>query len=370
MQHDPGLIVKDFIVEAAEQNEIFGCFFHHDFSKHPIGHDDIFLINNINVKSKWIDGSQQNSAVIDAYDSIVENEVEIVVSIGGLAEADFVRAAIETSGKELIWAHILTISNHMHDSRFAETMLSIDHILTYSESQKENIILLCGVNERNISVIDRYFKRVTTSNVSKIDIICGGWNTEVFNFKSIFEAVSGLDVSFRCLTNYYEYGDFDLDIMSSMYFQGSQIYPLEFASLFDKPIESEWDNYIENARIYVDMSMSQGGCSTLLRALHSGAVCVIIDTPRHRELYHKYRNVILVKACTFFSSSGLKLYIPDSSDLNLIISDILQDRIIKHSNLVICNECKEKSEKEFIDLLNSISHKVHSGRHIDIESIT
>jgi hypothetical protein len=116
--------------------------------------------------------------------------------------------------------------------------------------------------------------------------------------------------------------------------------------------------------------MTQNGCSTLKRAWKSGAQCVVIDTPRHREIASQMPGIILVKSSVFFSLSGIKLYVPDHLLLNLILSDILQDKHIKSYKSPISNESKEKEQKEFNNLLNKLIRIASSGRFLDLESIT
>ena len=370
MQHDPGKIVYDFIVAASLENELLGCFYHHDFTKHPIDVKHSFAVNDKTIPSLWIDPSKENGAVIDVYDMIVEHNPEAIVSFGSFHEIDFVRASIETSGKNIIWYHVMTTSAHIHDRRFAESITSIDHIWSYSESQISNLINLCEVDTDKISLINHSCSYKNLSNASNLDVVFGGWNTEAYNMKSIFEALSGIDCSVKCLTNYYEYGDFDLESLSNQYLEGKNIYPLEFGSLFEKPRHEEWDSFIENSKVFIDMSMSQNRCSTLKRAYLSGAKCVIIDTPRHREIAKEFPGIILVKSNTFFSASGMKLYIPDHLELHLILASILQDKPKKVSKTLLYDQIILKEEKEFNNLLNKLIRIASSGRFLDLESIT
>lgn len=370
MKHDPGLIVSDFIKEALSLHEIFGCFFHHDFSKHPIGQEDCLLINDSNIKSKWIDSSKANSAVIDTYDSLMENDIEVIVSFGSIAESEFIRAAKETSGKNIQWVHVITIANHVHDSRFSETLCSIDLILTYSESQKNNLISVCKVGENSIFLIERKFETPILLPAHSTEILCGGWNTESFNLKSVFEAASGLGHSFKCLTNYYEYGDFDLESMESVFFKDQNIYPVAFSSLFEKPEAQEWDSHIDNCKVFVDMSMSQGGCPTLMRAHSAGAKCIIVDTPRHRELARCLGGIELVRSSVFFSTSGIKLYIPDHLCLHMAIIEVFSNTFAleKKSTIIIKN--KKIIEKEFYVIFNNIITIGFAEKFLGLESLT
>ena len=371
MHHDPGLIVRDILEQASVDHALYGCFFHHDFSKHPVDHVQNYVHGEVSVPSKWIDNSQANAAVIDTYDCIMDNEIEAVISVGSTMESEFIRAAIETSGKSLPWFHVMSISNHMHDDRYSETLNAISHIWTYSESQKENIQSKCGVLEDNISVLSRRSELLSQSNSEKkCDLVFGGWNTESYNLRSIFEAASLTTSSVKCLTNYFEHGDFDLNKMGNYFFPKINLFPSDFASLFEKPSFSQWDDFIENSYVFVDMSMTQNGCSTLKRAWKSGAQCVVIDTPRHREMASQMPGIILVKSSVFFSLSGIKLYVPDHLLLNLILSDILQDKHTKVCKPSISNESKEKEQKEFSNLLNKLIRIASLGRFLDLESIT
>jgi hypothetical protein len=325
----------------------------------------------ISIPSKWIDNSQANAAVIDAYDCIMDNEVEAVISVGSVMESEFIRAAVETSGKSLPWFHVLSIANHVHDDRYSETLNAMSHIWTYSESQKENIQLKCGVSECNISVLSRRSEILSQPNSEKkCDIVFGGWNTESYNLRAIFEAASSTTSSVKCLTNYFEHGDFDLDKIGGHFFPNINLFPSDFASLFEKPSFPQWDDFIENSYVFVDMSMTQNGCSTLKRAWKSGAQCVIIDTPRHREIAREMSGIILVKSSVFFSLSGMKLYIPDHLSLHLILADILQDKHKKCCKPSISNKSEEKEQKEFNNLLNKLIRIASSGRFLDLESIT
>lgn len=370
MKHDPGKIVSDFLSCASRLHEVNGCFYHHDFNKKPIDFRQQYVAEGFRVNSVWIDPSKDNGAVIDAYDIIMDFSPEAVVSFGGFFEADFIRAAIETSGKNILWHHVMTMANHVHDARFSETFNTIGTVWSYSESQIENIVRMFGLDSSRVNLIKRNCVIPLKSTVGNVDVVCGGWNTESYNLKSVFEALSGFDVSVKCLTNYYEYGDFDLDIASRQYFSSNNIFPLEFGSLFELPEYSNWDYFIENCKIFIDMSMTQNGCSTLKRAILSKAACIIIDTPRHREIAREHENVILIKSSVFFSNAGLKLYIPDHVDLHLKIHDSLScvNNFIKKS--ITHKEILVKEEEEFNNLLNNLLSTGSSGRFMGLESIT
>ena len=145
MKHDPGLMVNDFIKLASKDRQVFGCFYHHDFSKLPLENTNEFHYGSGSIDAKWIDNSQENAAVIAAYDAIMEWEIDCIVSFGSYIEADFIRAAKETSGREIAWHHVLTMANHVHDVRYAETFNNIDFIYSFSESQLDNIVSTFGV---------------------------------------------------------------------------------------------------------------------------------------------------------------------------------------------------------------------------------
>lgn len=370
MKHDPGLLVKDFIKLAYKSSNIFGCFFHHDFSKMPLEDSVRFHFDDFSIPVKWIDGSQENAAVISAYDSIMENEIDCIVSFGGYFEADFIRAAKETCGRDIYWTHVLTIANHVHDTRYAETFNQIDLICSFSNAQIDNLVNSLEINRDSLLLIDRGYHVSEIKGNRQVDVLCGGWNTESYNLKSIFEAVSGLGISFKCLTNYYEYGDYDLEWMKNYYFSGQDIYPSDFSSLFEKPEYDQWDNFIENCKIFIDMSMSQGSCSALKRAHRSGALCFLIDTPRHRELALSLKNIRLIKSSVFFSSSGIKMYIPDHINLRMHLNDYLAYHFNYPRKYDISDNYDKKEGKDLEYLLNNIIHADSSGRYIGIESIT
>jgi hypothetical protein len=370
MKHDPGLMVNDFIKLASKDRQVFGCFYHHDFSKLPLENTNEFHYGSGSVDAKWIDNSQENAAVIAAYDAIMEWEIDCIVSFGSYIEADFIRAAKETSGREIAWHHVLTMANHVHDVRYAETFNNIDFIYSFSESQLENIVSTLGVLKDKLCVLEKPCK-VTSSNSEKtVDILCGGWNTESYNFKSIFESVAGLSASFKCLTNYYEYGDYDLEAMKNCYFNNQEIYPSDFASLFEKPAYEQWDHFIENCKIFIDMSMSQGSCSTAKTAHASGAFCFLIDTPRHRELSRYFSNIRLIKSSVFFSSSGIKMYVPDHLDLHMQLVEYLSNSSNLSRKYDIYDNYDKKEGKDLEYLLNNIIQADSAGRCIGIESIT
>lgn len=370
MKHDPGKIVHDFINESSKDHELFGCFFHHDFSKHPIDPLSGFNVEDKSIPTKWIDSQKDNGAVIESYDSIMDFSPEAIVSFGQFSETDFIRAALETSGKEIIWIHVLTISNHIHDLRFCETLKSINHIFSYSESQIENLKIICDIDKENISLIERNFEVNNRTNNKNIDIVFGGWNTEAYNLKSIFEAISDFNCSSKCLTNYYEYGDFDLESLSVQYGLNKNLFPFEFSNLFQLPKFEEWDYFIENSKIFIDMSMSQNSCLTLKRACWNGSNCVVIDTPRHREIYKELPNIFLVKSSCFFSSSGIKLYIPDHLDLRLKVKELLHEESVINNPHDPYSRITSNSKKEFKNLLNKLDLMINSRRFISLESIT
>lgn len=370
MAHDPGRIVRDFILCASRDHDVVGCFYHHDFTKHPIDFKEKFIIDAKHIESIWVDPQKENGAVIDSYDMIMDFCPESIVSFGGFFEAEFIRAAIETSGKNIEWHHVMTTSSHVHDSRFSETFNSIGKIWSYSYSQVENMRNMFNMQIERFGLIERSFAMPKSQNEYAIDVVFGGWNTEAYNFKSIFESLSGINASFLCLTNYYEYGDFDLEAMSRQYFSDKKIFPLDFGNLFELPLYKSWDFFIENCKVFIDMSMSQNGCSTLKRAIASNAQCLIIDTPRHRELARLYENVKLIKSSAFFSSSGLKLYIPDHIDLHLRIDESLMHNNKFSKKLVTHKEILANQEEEFNNLLNNLLSIESSGRFIGLESIT
>lgn len=370
MKHDPGLMVFDFIKLANKSFETFGCFYHHDFSKLPLENMGEFNCGESYFACKWIDGSQENSAVVSAYDAIIEWDIDCIVSFGGYLEADFIRAAKETSGKNITWHHVVTIANHVHDVRYAETFNSIDFIYSFSQSQIDNLVDKLSLPIAKMCLLERSYQIIKASLNAKIDIVCGGWNTEAYNLKSVFEAISDLDLSFKCLTNYYEYGDYDLEWMKNYYFSDKEIYPSDFASLFEKPVYEQWDHFIENCKIFIDMSMSQGCCGTAKRAHDSGAFCFLIDTPRHRELCSDLQHIKIIKSSVFFSSSGVKMYIPDHLDLRMQLTDsIMHGHILSRKHDIFDNYDK-KEGKDLEYLLNNIIQADSAGRCIGIESIT
>lgn len=370
MKHDPGLMVCEFVKLASKSCQVFGCFYHHDFSKLPLENIDEFNYGSGAIQSKWIENSQENAAVISAYDSIIEWKIDCIVSFGSYIEADFIRAAKETSGSDIVWHHVLTMANHVHDSRYAETFNNIDFVYSFSESQAENLMLKLGILKEKISILERPHRVPKSQSEKSIDILCGGWNTESYNFKSIFESVSGLNLSFKCLTNYYEYGDYDLESIKNFYFNDQDIYPSDFASLFEKPSYEQWDCLIENCKIFVDMSMSQGSCCTAKTAHAGGAFCFLIDTPRHRELSSCLRNIKLIKSSVFFSSSGIRMYIPDHKDLHLQLVEYLADGSDLSIKYDIYDNYDKKEGKDLEYLLNNIIQADSAGRCIGIESIT
>ena len=204
-------------------------------------------------------------------------------------------------------------------------------------------------------------------------IVCGGWNVEMYNLKLIFQTLEDFDLPVKCLSNYFELGEFDLDSLATQHLgkhKKSDLFCEDFSSIFIKPEYKKWDFYMDSMAIFVDMSMKQGSCRSLHRAYDSGSTCFVIDTPRHREFAAVSDRFILINSNTFFSSSGYRLYVPDHLDFYIKLSKKLEG-----SNYAICNtNLRDKKhiniKKDFNNLYCKITNGMNERVFLAFESIT
>jgi hypothetical protein len=371
MAHDPGLTVKEFIDLYSSSLDVYGCFFHHDFTKIPIENENYFKTSDGNVvECRWIDESVPNGYVVAVYELLSDSRFDQILSFGSISDIDLIRAAVETASFSGHWSHVMTVSNAIHDIKFNDSLNSVNHIFTYSKYQKEYFNRIAKVPFEKISVLERSFNFSSKSKTR--GIVFGGWNNESYNIKSLFSAIDGMDINLKFLTNYYELGDFDLDHLHSqhnIHTSKDDFFVNDFSNLFIKPNYDSWDYFIDHYVIFVDVSMQQGSCRTLSRAYDSGSYCVVIDTPRHREFASVSDRYILVNSSVFFSSSGYRLYIPDHLDLYLKLSNIIQvysknmrNNIIKPKDINI--------KKDLENLYNKIISSGKEKRFFSVESIT
>lgn len=372
MKHDPGLTVCEFISNYSDNLSLIGCFYDHDFTRMPLeASSNFYFEDRKDIQAHWISNEDPNGPVIAVYECICSNKIDCIVSFGSPVEVEFIRAAIETSAFNGKWIHYLTIANHLHDNKLSDSINCPDFIFSYSKSQILNINKICGVSLDKFVLIERKFE--FPDSKKEKGIVFGGWNTEAYNLKSIFEVISQFECSKKCLTNYYEIGDFDLDAIKKQYFysiEKDSIFVDDFANLFYKPSYENWDKYIDSYSIYVDMSMQQGSCRTLERAYNSGSTCFVIDTPRHREFAPPSERYILINSSVFFSSSGYRLYVPNHLDMYVKLSkflDTLNNNLIYKSSKII----KDLSNKKDLEnLFNKIILDSSERRYLDLESIT
>lgn len=371
MVHDPGLTVKEFIGLYSSKLDIYGCFYHHDFTKVPI--ENLYSYKNSDkssIKCRWIDESIPNGYVVAVYELLSEMNFDQILSFGSISDVDLIRAAVETSSFSGNWTHVMSVSNAVHDLKFTDSLNAISNIFTYSEYQKEYFNRVCGISFDKVSILKRNFNFSLKEKVN--GIVFGGWNNESYNIKSIFSVIDGLGTRLKFLTNYYELGDFDLDILYSQHnilTPKSDFFVNDFSNLFIKPSYENWDYFIDHYKIFIDMSMQQGCCRTLSRAYSSGSYCIVIDTPRHREFAPVSDRYFLVNSSVFFSSSGYRLYIPDHLDLYLKLSNIIQVSLKNVRNNII--EPKDINiKKDLENLYNKIISSGKEKRFFSVESIT
>lgn len=373
MQHDPGLTVREFIENYCSELDITGCFYHHDFGKIPIKYDSDFTFNDLSIKSKWVNPSERDGSVILLYDMLMEEKYDMILSFCTPLELDFIRAAIGTSAVICPWIHVMTMSNGIHDLKMVDALNAPDYIFSYSEYQINSINKIAGVPLHKMEILERNFNFPEYKGNKVLGAVCGGWNSESYNLKSVFQTLEDFDISIKCLSNYFELGDFDLDLLSSQHLYNhkkNDLFCEDFSSVFVKPEYSKWDYYIDSMSIFIDMSMQQGSCRSLHRAYSSGSTCFAIDTPRHREFAPVSDRFILVNSNTFFSASGCRLYVPDHLDFYVKLSKKLEG-----SYSVTCNtKLNEKKhiniKKDFNNLYCKITNGIKERIFSDFESIT
>ena len=374
MQHDPGLTVKEFIENYHDQYDMSGCFYHHDFDKIPIKYDEDFSIaSSKSIRANWVNPLEKDGAVILLYELLLANQYDLILSFGSFSEMDFIRASIGTSSSICPWIHVLTVSNGIHDLKMIDSMNGPDFIFSYSQYQIDTINKVAGVSLGKMGILDRSFTYSKVDKYKKEGIVFGGWNSEISNLKTIFQVIEDFDIPKKCLSNYFELGDFDLDSLANQHlpnYNKKDLFCDDFSNVFIKPEHSKWDYYIESMDYFVDMSMQQGSCRSLSRAYNAGATCIVIDTPRHREFAPMSDKYILVRSNTFFSSAGYRMYIPDHLDFYIKLSKKLEVFCKSSRNIQLHNNKDVIIKKDFHNLHRKIMQGIKERIFSDFESIT
>lgn len=374
MQHDPGLTVKEFIYNYHDDYEMSGCFYHHDFDKIPIKYDEDFSISSDKaIRANWVNPLEKDGAVILLYELLLANKYDLILSFGSLSETDFIRASISTSSVMCPWIHVLTVSNGIHDLKMVDAMNGPDFIFSYSEYQIHTINKIAGVSLDKMSVLERVFSKDSRNIIKNKGIVFGGWNSEINNLKTVFQIIEDFELPKKCLSNYFELGDFDLDSLANQHLANhrkNDLFCDDFANVFIKPSYDKWDYYIDSMSFFVDMSMQQGSCRTLSRAYDSGSTCFVIDTPRHREFAPVSDRYILVRSNTFFSSSGYRMYIPDHLDFYIKLSKKLEGFDKVTGNIQVHKYEDVNVKKDFHNLHCKIMQGIKERIFSDFESIT
>ena len=220
--------------------------------------------------------------ITDVFDIIEKESPDIILSIGGFSELEYMRAIKRIVPDVFSWIILLTSNIDDDISDFTETMIESDHVICLTEKTYgglgklgvERSLFRYGVDNEYLSNINEAKPKL----LQKPTFIVNDKNTQQSNLALIMDAFScfkNSDFKLILHTNYYENGDYNLDhLMSKLKFGQVEI-PDKFIGIKEgDSIENMIKKYRE-AHFVIDLSIKPVTSLCVFEGMSQGCIPII-----------------------------------------------------------------------------------------------
>lgn len=289
----------------AEGHEVTGAAWHHDEGYYLPDDVGVSYFEDAQTGEKicrlfpFLPSSKSADAVL--YEIMKKVQPDLVISIGDYKEVDFVYSIKAMYPNLFKWIAVFPFDCLYINEHHRERIEYADYVVSTSEFGWKNVSTLCNVEGEHIPYgpdLSKFAYQRKAGNEHPIYMV-SSQNSQISNIGAFIRAmalVKSSGVQGRIHTNFYDPGDYDLELLIRRYGADNVFLPDYFCSIKDGPSDEEYANLYASADFFVETSVKSATALTMLEAMATGCVPIGMNSGRVGEILslmpEEYRLVV------------------------------------------------------------------------------
>ena len=329
-----------------------------------------------------------NNEPIVIYEALNAVEPDVVITIGELADAGFMKAIRMFMTKPFKWISVLSNYQYPISGENAELVEYMDAILCTSKASRRAVANFQGDTDRTKFVgCSTEFQLNRQSHDDHFRFMVNGKNLQADNLAMVMEAASrarqhipGLELYVH--TNVYDQGEYDLSAIKLRFDPHEEFIrlPAKYVSLFDGLSDEELSLELNKSDVFISVPLVSATSLTVFEALACGCFPILSDCGSNTDIAialeeyfsGKYsRNDFLVRCIQLMTVGETYLNIcdPEQLEKKMIWTFKNQEKYAgDRKNLSVFSQ--QHSKRGFLDSLVEVLRQTKtSGEVLCLETV-
>jgi glycosyltransferase involved in cell wall biosynthesis len=206
------------------------------------------------------------------YETLQSSQPQVVVTIGGCDETDFVWPLRSLYPKLFRWVAILPTAEVNEHQR--EAFQYADHLIVTTRAGQESIKTLWGLDADYVPYgHDPETYRPLDLDYRDISVLCSAKNAQISNLPAFMAAVGSSGVRATLHTNLFDDGDNDLHLLHKrLGLAGYLELPKRYVSVREGLSDPEMNELYNRHQFFVDCSMQSATALSAIEAMATGCI--------------------------------------------------------------------------------------------------
>ena len=233
---------------------------------------------------------------VPIYEAINQLEPDVVITIGDLTEASFMKAVKTFVSKPFKWMAVLAQSQYPVSEELSELTDYMDGVLCTSELAHDEIAKFFKKPCLKTSFVDcdERFIREKERDPTKFRVMALGKSSQVDNLPMIIEACSELrqtipELELYVHANICDQGEYNLELVRERFDPGNTFvrFPDKFVSLIEGISTDELADEYAKADVFISISLVSATSMSVWEAMDGGCFPIMSDCGSNRNLAEK-----------------------------------------------------------------------------------
>ena len=230
---------------------------------------------------------------VPIYEAINQLEPDVVVTIGDLVEAAFMKAVKTFVSKPFKWLAVLTQSQYPVSEELSDLADYIDGVLCSSLSARNEITKFFNKPYLETSFVDfdEKFFREKKRDPKKFRVMALGKSSQVDNLSTVMEVCSEVrkqipEIELYIHANINDTGEYDLNVIRKRFDPKNEFirFPDQFVSLIEGISTDELAEEYAITDVFVSIPLVSATSMSVWEAMAAGCVPIMSDCGSNRDL--------------------------------------------------------------------------------------
>jgi hypothetical protein len=278
---------------------------------------------------------------IPIYEAISNLEPELVITIGEIAEAAFIKAVKTFVSKPFKWLSILTQSQYPISDELSELTEYMDGVLCVSPSAYHEISKIFHKSDIACQYVgaDQRFFRIHSPDPNKFRLMTLGKSSQLDNLATVMQVCSELrdiipELELYVHANVCDTGEYNLNLIKNRYDPEDKFiyFPDKFVSLVEGVSSDELAQEYIKSDIFISIPLASGTSMSVFEAIASGCFPIMSCCGSNKDLASELADhgisleSLTVPGIDLLTIGETWLKITNPVDLKNIILDLYKNR--------------------------------------------